>query len=41
MENIFRKIEDAEVYIDDICAFSNLWEEHMALCCKNLDIIAR
>jgi hypothetical protein len=31
MENIFRNIEDAEVYIDDVRAFSNSWEEHMAL----------
>ena len=31
MENIFREVEDAEVYIDDIGAFSNSWEEHMAL----------
>ena len=31
MENIFRNITDAEVYIDDIGAFSNSWEHHMAL----------
>jgi hypothetical protein len=31
MENIFREVEDEEVYIDDIGAFSNSWEEHMAL----------
>jgi hypothetical protein len=31
MENIFCDVEDAEVYIDDIGAFSNSWEEHMAL----------
>jgi hypothetical protein len=41
MENIFQEVEDAEVYIDDIGAFSNSWEEHMALLCKILDIIAR
>ena len=31
MEKIFRNITDAEVYIDDIGAFSNSWEHHMAL----------
>ena len=31
MENIFRDITEAEVYIDDIGAFSNSWEHHMAL----------
>ena len=31
MENIFCDVEDTEVYIDDIGAFSNSWEEHMAL----------
>jgi hypothetical protein len=41
MESIFQEVEDVEVYIDDICAFSNSWEEHMALLCKNLDIILR
>jgi hypothetical protein len=25
MENIFREVEEAEVYIDDIGAFSNSW----------------
>jgi hypothetical protein len=39
MENIFREIEDAEVYIDDIGAFSNSWEEHMALLCKILTLL--
>jgi hypothetical protein len=27
MENIFREVEDAEVYIDDIGTFSNSWEK--------------
>ena len=36
MENIFQLAEDAEVYIDDIGAFSNSWEEHMALLRKIL-----
>jgi len=31
MENIFRDVTDAEVYNDDIGAFSNSWELHMAL----------
>jgi hypothetical protein len=31
VEKIFRDVEDAEVYIDDIGASSNSWEEHMAL----------
>ena len=31
MENIFRDVEDAEVYIDDIGAFSSSWEHHLNL----------
>ena len=31
IENIFRDVTDAEVYIDDIGAFSNSWEQHMVL----------
>ena len=31
MENIFQDVTDAEVYIDDIGAFSNSWEQHIAL----------
>ncbi len=31
MENIFRDVTDAEVNINDIGAFSNSWEQHMAL----------
>jgi hypothetical protein len=30
MENIFRDIAEAEVYIDDIGVFSDSWEHHMA-----------
>jgi hypothetical protein len=39
MENIFQVAEDAEVYIDDIGAFSNSWEEHMALLSKILTLL--
>jgi len=31
MENIFRDVEDAEVYLDDIGAFSPSWEYHIEL----------
>ncbi len=30
MENIFKDIAEAEVYIDDIGIFSDSWEQHMA-----------
>ncbi len=39
MENIFREVEDAEVYIDDIGAFSNSWDKHMALLSKILTLL--
>jgi hypothetical protein len=39
MENIFREVENAEVYIDDIGAFSNSREEHMALLSKILTLL--
>jgi hypothetical protein len=39
MENIFREVEDAEADIDDIGAFSNSWEEHMALLSKILTLL--
>ncbi len=32
MENIFCNIHDAEVYIDDVSAFSPNWEHHFKLC---------
>jgi hypothetical protein len=32
-------VEDAEVYIDDIGAFSNSWVEHMALLCRILTLL--
>ncbi len=31
MENIFQDVKDAEVYIDNIGAFSHSWDDHMAL----------
>jgi hypothetical protein len=39
MESIFHQVEDAEVYIDDIGAFSNSWEEHIALLSKILTLL--
>jgi hypothetical protein len=31
IEDIFQDVEDTEVYIDDIGAFSQLWDDHIAL----------
>jgi hypothetical protein len=39
MENIFCDGTDAEVYINDIGAFSNSWEEHMTLIGKILTLL--
>jgi hypothetical protein len=36
MENIFRDVEDAEVYIDNIGAFSQSCDDHIALLCTIL-----
>ena len=36
MENILRDIEDADVYIDDVGAFSKSWDSHMNLLDKIL-----
>jgi hypothetical protein len=33
MENMFRDVTDAEVYNDDIGAFSHSWKDHMAHLC--------
>ena len=31
MENIFRDLEDTDVYIDDVGAFSENWKDHLEL----------
>ncbi len=31
IENVLSDIEDADVYIDDVCAFSNDWDHHVNL----------
>ena len=36
MENIFRDIEDSDVFIDDIGAFSKCWKSHLKLLHKIL-----
>jgi hypothetical protein len=36
MENIFHDVNDAEVYINDIGAFSPNWEHHVTSLCTIL-----
>jgi hypothetical protein len=36
MKNIYRDVEDAEIYIDVTGAFSQSWDDHMALLCTIL-----
>jgi len=36
MENIFHDLEDTDVYIDDVGAFSKTWEHHIGLLDKVL-----
>jgi len=36
MESVLRGIEDADVYLDDVGAFSMIWETHMKLLSKVL-----
>ena len=35
IENIFHDLEDTDVYIDDVGAFSKTWEHHIDLINKN------
>jgi len=39
MENVLRGIDDSNVYLDDIGAFSNIWEHHMDLLDEILDLL--
>jgi hypothetical protein len=39
MENIFRDLNEVNVYVDDIGVFSNSWEEHLASLHKVLTIL--
>ncbi len=31
IENMFRDVAEVEVYIDDICIFSDSWEQHLSV----------
>ena len=37
MENVLIGIDDSDVYLDDVGAFSNTWEHHMDLLDEILD----
>ena len=39
MENVLRGIDDPDVYLDDIGAFSNTWEHHMNIFNEILDCL--
>jgi hypothetical protein len=39
MENIFRDLDEADVYIDDVGVFSKSWEEHLASLHKVLTML--
>ena len=41
MENAMRGIEDAYVYIDDVGAFSNDWDSHVADCVRMVSLLTR
>ena len=36
MEEVLRNIEDIEIYIDDIGAFTDSWEKHLQLDCSSV-----
>ena len=40
MENIFRHVRDADVYIDDVGAFSKNWDNHVQLLDQILGLLA-
>ena len=39
MENIFRHLEDIDIYIDDVGAFSTSWKAHIKLLDEILNIL--
>ena len=39
MENIFRNIEECDIFIDDIGNFSSFWEEHIILLKKVVTLL--